>query len=248
MPWRPGAVELLADLRRDRRALRAGHDVLPAVRRRRSWPRCPPETFEVVVTGDAVERGKPLPGPLPQGRRGCSASTPPTAWPSRTPTRAPAAPRRRAARCSACPTTSRSRTVSGGCSSARWKASRPGTSPSWADLRWSRRRVSAVTRPRNRRAVRSPGLVTVAAQPPRPAMGRRVSRRVAPSVAGAPERADAPRPPRFISPGLVPRPAERGEIVAGSRPTRAHPPWTRGLHRCKFRAVPTPACGRGPEP
>ena len=32
VPWRPGAVELLASLRASRRAVRPGHDVLPAVR------------------------------------------------------------------------------------------------------------------------------------------------------------------------------------------------------------------------
>ena len=40
VPWRPGAVELLAELRAPRRAVRAGHDVLPRGSWRRSSPRC----------------------------------------------------------------------------------------------------------------------------------------------------------------------------------------------------------------
>ena len=43
--------------------LRAGDDVLPAVRRPGPRARCPTDTFEVVVTGDAVTQGKPHPEP-----------------------------------------------------------------------------------------------------------------------------------------------------------------------------------------
>ena len=62
VPWRPGAVELLADLR--------AHDVRCALvtmsYRRFVEPilaALPEGTFEVVVTGDAVTRGKPHPEP-----------------------------------------------------------------------------------------------------------------------------------------------------------------------------------------
>jgi HAD superfamily hydrolase (TIGR01509 family) len=62
VPWRPGAVELLEDLRRNavrcalvtmsyRRFVAPILDVLP------------PDTFEVVVTGDSVSQGKPHPEP-----------------------------------------------------------------------------------------------------------------------------------------------------------------------------------------
>jgi HAD superfamily hydrolase (TIGR01509 family) len=62
VPWRAGAVELLADLR--------AHDVRCAMvtmsYRRFVDPilrALPPDTFEVVVTGDAVSQGKPHPEP-----------------------------------------------------------------------------------------------------------------------------------------------------------------------------------------
>jgi HAD superfamily hydrolase (TIGR01509 family) len=62
VPWRPGAVELLDDLRAQgvRCALvtmsyrRFVHPILRAL---------PSDTFEVVVTGDAVTQGKPHPEP-----------------------------------------------------------------------------------------------------------------------------------------------------------------------------------------
>ena len=54
----------------------------------------PAGTFDVVVTGDAVSRGKPHPEPYLKAAPRAAASTPPTAWPSRTPTPAPARPRR----------------------------------------------------------------------------------------------------------------------------------------------------------
>jgi HAD superfamily hydrolase (TIGR01509 family) len=62
VPWQPGAVELLADLRGNgvRCALvtmsyrRFVEPILAAL---------PEDTFEVVVTGDAVTRGKPHPEP-----------------------------------------------------------------------------------------------------------------------------------------------------------------------------------------
>jgi HAD superfamily hydrolase (TIGR01509 family) len=62
VPWRPGAVELLADLR--------GHGVRCALvtmsYRRFVAPvlrALPEDTFEVVVTGDSVSQGKPHPEP-----------------------------------------------------------------------------------------------------------------------------------------------------------------------------------------
>jgi HAD superfamily hydrolase (TIGR01509 family) len=62
VPWRPGAVELLADLR--------AHGVRCALvtmsYRRFVAPileALPEDTFEVIVTGDAVSRGKPHPEP-----------------------------------------------------------------------------------------------------------------------------------------------------------------------------------------
>ena len=62
VPWRPGAVELLSDLRR--------HGVRCALvtmsYRRFVAPvlaKLPEDTFEVVVTGDAVSQGKPHPEP-----------------------------------------------------------------------------------------------------------------------------------------------------------------------------------------
>jgi HAD superfamily hydrolase (TIGR01509 family) len=69
VPWRPGAVELLADLRRNgvRCALvtmsyrRFVAPILAAL---------PPDTFEVVVTGDAVTQGKPHPEPYEKAAAG----------------------------------------------------------------------------------------------------------------------------------------------------------------------------------
>ncbi len=62
MPWRPGALELLADLR--------SHGVRCALvtmsYRRFVAPilaTLPADTFEVVVTGDSVSQGKPHPEP-----------------------------------------------------------------------------------------------------------------------------------------------------------------------------------------
>ena len=62
VPWRPGALELLTDLR--------AHEVRCALvtmsYRRFVDPilrALPPDTFEVVVTGDAVTQGKPHPEP-----------------------------------------------------------------------------------------------------------------------------------------------------------------------------------------
>ena len=62
MPWRPGARELLADLRADG---------VPCALVTMSYERfvapvlaaLPKGTFDVVVTGDAVSRGKPHPEP-----------------------------------------------------------------------------------------------------------------------------------------------------------------------------------------
>jgi HAD superfamily hydrolase (TIGR01509 family) len=68
VPWRPGAVDLLADL--------VGADI-PCALVTMSYLRfvqpildgLPPGTFDVVVTGDAVERGKPYPDPYLKAAR-----------------------------------------------------------------------------------------------------------------------------------------------------------------------------------
>ena len=68
VPWRPGAVELLADLR--------AHDV-PCALVTMSYRRfvepvldaLPAGTFSAVVTGDAVARGKPYPDPYLKAAR-----------------------------------------------------------------------------------------------------------------------------------------------------------------------------------
>jgi len=68
VPWRPGARELLADL---------GRAGVPCALVTMSYLRfvepmldvLPPGTFEVVVTGDAVERGKPYPDPYLKAAR-----------------------------------------------------------------------------------------------------------------------------------------------------------------------------------
>jgi HAD superfamily hydrolase (TIGR01509 family) len=62
VPWQPGAVELLADLRGN--AVRCA--LVTMSYRRFVEPilaALPEDTFEVVVTGDAVTRGKPHPEP-----------------------------------------------------------------------------------------------------------------------------------------------------------------------------------------
>jgi HAD superfamily hydrolase (TIGR01509 family) len=62
VPWRPGALELLADLRR--RGVRCA--LVTMSYRRFVAPilaSLPDEPFEVVVTGDAVSHGKPHPEP-----------------------------------------------------------------------------------------------------------------------------------------------------------------------------------------
>jgi HAD superfamily hydrolase (TIGR01509 family) len=72
VPWRPGARELLADLRR--------HHV-PCALVTMSWTSladtfllaCGPDTFDVVVTGDRVARGKPHPDPYLQAARALGA-------------------------------------------------------------------------------------------------------------------------------------------------------------------------------
>ena len=102
VPWRPGAVEPARRPARRGRAVRAGDDVLPAVRRpdpRRA------ARGHLRRRGDRRRgrAGEAAPRPVPQGRRGSSASTRPTAWRSRTPTPAPGRPRRRAVPCCACP-------------------------------------------------------------------------------------------------------------------------------------------------
>ena len=65
VPWRPGARELLRDLR---------HAEVPCALVTMSWTSladtflaaCPPDTFDVVVTGDRVARGKPHADPYLQ--------------------------------------------------------------------------------------------------------------------------------------------------------------------------------------
>jgi HAD superfamily hydrolase (TIGR01509 family) len=62
VPWRPGAVELLQDLRRS--GVRCA--LVTMSYRRFVAPILavlPPDTFEVVVTGDSVSQGKPHPEP-----------------------------------------------------------------------------------------------------------------------------------------------------------------------------------------
>jgi HAD superfamily hydrolase (TIGR01509 family) len=62
VPWRPGAVELLADLRAH--GVRCG--LVTMSYRRFVAPvleALPGDTFEIVVTGDAVSQGKPHPEP-----------------------------------------------------------------------------------------------------------------------------------------------------------------------------------------
>ena len=83
--------------------LRAGHDVLPAVRRA-VLAALPDGTFDAVVTGDAVSRGKPHPEPyLKAAAELLGVDAEPTAWRSRTPTPAPRRPRRPAAWSWSCP-------------------------------------------------------------------------------------------------------------------------------------------------
>ena len=68
VPWRPGARELLADL--------ASHDV-PCALVTMSYRRfvvpvldaLPPDTFRVIITGDAVSHGKPHPEPYLKAAR-----------------------------------------------------------------------------------------------------------------------------------------------------------------------------------
>ncbi len=62
VPWRPGAVELLADLRA--RGVRCA--MVTMSYRRFVDPilrALPPDAFEVIVTGDSVSQGKPHPEP-----------------------------------------------------------------------------------------------------------------------------------------------------------------------------------------
>ena len=68
VPWRPGAVELLADLRA------AGVPCALVTMSYLSFVQpvldvLPEGTFEAVVTGDAVERGKPYPDPYLKAAR-----------------------------------------------------------------------------------------------------------------------------------------------------------------------------------
>ena len=98
VPWRPGARELLADL---------GEAGIPRALVTMSYRRfvapvldtLHPGTFDVVVTGDAVSRGKPHRSRTSRQRASC-ASTLHSAWRSRTPTPAPGRPRPPAAWCS----------------------------------------------------------------------------------------------------------------------------------------------------
>ena len=63
VPWRPGARELLDRPARERHPVRAGDDVVAALRRPDPARGCPTGTFASVVTGDRVEFGKPHPEP-----------------------------------------------------------------------------------------------------------------------------------------------------------------------------------------
>ncbi len=68
VPWRPGAVELLADLRAT--GVRCALVTMSYLRFVRPILAALPEaTFEAVVTGDAVERGKPYPDPYLKAAR-----------------------------------------------------------------------------------------------------------------------------------------------------------------------------------
>ena len=90
-----------------RRAVRAGHDVLQAVRRADPGRASRRARSRSVVTGDAVSPGQAAPGALPQGGAQPGRGRPATASPSRTPTPVPGPPWRRAAPCSSYPTTCR---------------------------------------------------------------------------------------------------------------------------------------------
>ena len=105
VPWRPGAVELLADLNRSG---------VPCALVTMSYRRfvapilaaLPADAFATVVTGDAVSQGKPHPEPYLKAARNLGVPRP-TAWRSRTPTRAPGPPWPPGAPCWWCPTTCR---------------------------------------------------------------------------------------------------------------------------------------------
>ena len=85
VPWRPGARRLLAELNA------AG---VPCALVTMSWRRfvdpilaeLPPGSFEAIVTGEEVTPRQAPPRALPASPPPGSASTPPTAWRSRTPT------------------------------------------------------------------------------------------------------------------------------------------------------------------
>ena len=126
VPWRPGARDLLE---------RLGEAEVPCALVTMSYERfvapildrLPAGSFRVVVTGDAVTRGKPDPEPY-LTRRGCWRSTRAPVWPSRTPTPAPRPPRRLAARFSWCRTTSPYQPDRGAPSARLWWGSRSPTS------------------------------------------------------------------------------------------------------------------------
>ena len=126
VPWRPGAVELLADLRA------AG---VPCALVTMSYRRFVDPILDALPEGPFDHRGdrrrgragQAVPRPVPQGRPA------PRRRPGRLPGdrglqhRRPVGRDARAAPCCACPTTCRSWTVSGGCSPTRWSGSAPQT-------------------------------------------------------------------------------------------------------------------------
>ena len=122
VPWRPGALELLSELR--------AHGVRCALvtmsYRRFADPilrHLPEGTFEVVVTGDAVSQGKPHPEPYEKAAAVLGVD-PGTRWRSRTPTRGRGRRRRPAARSWWSPTTCRCFRVTGESSPRPWRTSR----------------------------------------------------------------------------------------------------------------------------
>ncbi len=173
VPWRPGAVELLADL------AAAG---VPCALVTMSYRRfvepildgLPEGTFAAVVTGDAVERGKPYPDPYLKA--------------------------------------------------ARLLGVDPADCLAIEDSNTGARSAETAGCP-----------VLVRAQPRADPGGRAADVR---RLAGRADR----RKPSGPAPDLPP------ESLPDRDQPGSHPPWTPSPVRGKLRAVPTPACGRGPDP
>ena len=102
-----------------RRAVRAGDDVLPAVRGADAGRRCRRATFSDVVTGDAVARQAPS-GALPEGRRAPRRAAGGLPGDRGLQHRSPLRRRPPAAPCSSCRTTCRCSRAKGGSSRTRW--------------------------------------------------------------------------------------------------------------------------------